>query len=380
MRGSVIKRGKTYTIIYDKGINPKTGNRKQKTKGGFKYRKDAEAALRKILKELDDNPNIPSEESFSSFTLYWYEDYKTRVSKTTADSRWHTINKHLIRENPFADKPISKIHQKEIDDLLRVKIESGLSTSTVNKVRQLLNLVFQQALNWEMINKNPMIKSRKVSVKTKKMQIWTYEEIHKFLTVCKTNPLYLLYVIALYTGMRKGEILGLKWRDIDYTRKIIRVQRSLARTNEKTYIYTDLKNTSSFREIPIPDFVLKELLNHKKLQEEWKKRFGEQYQDNNLVICEQDGSHFGPRKVGSEMKTISTTANVTQIRFHDLRHTHASILISEGVDIVKVSARLGHANPRTTTQTYAHLVASRDYDVADIFHNVLEVTRPDVDI
>lgn len=178
-------------------------------------------------------------------------------------------------------------------------------------------------------------------------------------------------MIAIYTGMRKGEILGLKWSDIDLKKKKIHVQRTLQLIAEEGYIFTTPKTKKSIRQIPIPEFLIEQLLIFQKEQENWKNRLGEEYQDQNLVICTEKGTIQDPRNILRKMKKICEEANVTPIRFHDIRHTHASILISEGVDLVKVSARLGHANAKITMEIYAHLIPNQDDDVADIFHNAM---------
>ncbi|MBK3497073.1 tyrosine-type recombinase/integrase [Viridibacillus sp. YIM B01967] len=103
----------------------------------------------------------------------------------------------------------------------------------------------------------------------------------------------------------------------------------------------------------------------------WKKRFGEEYKDQDFVICRENGTEQDPRNLLRLMKRLIRASNVTSIRFHDLRHTHASILLSEGVDIVKVAHRLGHSNPKITLETYAHLIPNQDNEVADIFHYAL---------
>ncbi|MED4533588.1 site-specific integrase [Metabacillus fastidiosus] len=207
------------------------------------------------------------------------------------------------------------------------------------------------------------------------MKIWSFEEIHSFLNQCKNERHYVTFLLAIYTGMRRGEILGLKWSDIDFERKIILIQRSLSHIPKKRYILSTLKTKKSRRQVPIPDIVLNELLVQKNIQNEWKKRLGNQYQDNDLVICTETGTLQDPRNMLRVMKRISEAANITLIRFHDIRHTHASILISEGVDIVKVSARLGHTNPKTTLETYAHIIPNEDNEVADIFHNAIQKSR-----
>ncbi|MDW0109417.1 site-specific integrase [Sporosarcina aquimarina] len=183
---------------------------------------------------------------------------------------------------------------------------------------------------------------------------------------------YLTFLLAIYTGMRRGELLGLKWEDVDLNKRIIHVKRSLAYLPKSGYLLTTPKTRNSIRQIPIPQFVLKELIKHKKKQDEWRLLVGELYQEQDLVICTNTGSFQDPRNVIRVMKRLINKANVTEIRFHDIRHTHASILISEGVDVVKISARLGHANPKITFEYYAHLIPNTSSDVADVFHLAIQ--------
>jgi len=376
MKGSVIKRGLTWSYIVDIGKDPVTGKRKQKSKGGFKKKKDAEAALLQILKELEEGEFIePSNQTFSSYIDEWFQHYVKRVKETTALSRKYTVDRHLLRENPFRNKPLSKITTKDIDVLYNLKLEEGYSTNTVRKIHQMLYQALEQALKWNLIKTNPVSKTDPPSIKTKDIKIWSFDEIHAFLDESKKSRHFIMFLLAIYTGMRKGEILGLMWSDIDFEKKVIRVQRSVALITGSGYVFISPKTKKSIRQVQISDFLIEELLAHKKFQEEWKKRSGEQYQDLDLVISTETGTIQDPRNILREMAKICKDANVTPIRFHDMRHTHASILISEGVDIVKVASRLGHTNPKTTLEIYAHLMPNEDNEVADIFHNAFEKTR-----
>lgn len=206
----------------------------------------------------------------------------------------------------------------------------------------------------EKISTNPVLDADPPSVKKEEMRIWCIEEINTFLNHCRDERHYMTFLLAIYTGMRRGEILGLKWSDIDFTRKVIHVQRSHAYIPNRGYAFTTVKTKGSNRQVPIPDKILHELITHKERQLKWKERLGDLYEDQDLVVCTESGTMQDPRNVIRVMKRICKASNVTPIRFHDIRHTHASILISEGVDIVKVSARLGHANPKITLEIYAH--------------------------
>ncbi|WP_225986285.1 site-specific integrase [Psychrobacillus glaciei] len=206
------------------------------------------------------------------------------------------------------------------------------------------------------------------------------QEIQDFLNSCKGEQHYLTFLLAIYTGMRRGEILGLQWSDIDLQNKIIHVKRSLAYVPKNGYFFTTLKTKKSKRQIPFPNFVLNELVNHKKRVEDWKDLVGNLFEDNNLVISTITGTFQDPRNVVRVMKRIVMRSKVTNIRFHDIRHTHASLLISLGFDIITVSGLMGHSNPKITLEFYAHLLPGAKNEIAEIFHDTIQNNDIEKDI
>lgn len=206
------------------------------------------------------------------------------------------------------------------------KIDEGYSTSYIRKMHQMLNQAFNQAVKWKKIKNNPVVNADPPSVKNEEMRIWSIEEINSFLNQCRDERHYITFILAIYTGMRRGEILGLKWTDIDITQKVIHVQRSLAYFPNHGYIFTSVKTKGSNRHVPIPDKILHELVAHKEQQQKWKEQLGDLYKDQDLVVCTEKGTMQDPRNVIRVMKRICTAGNVTPIRFHDIRHTHARFL------------------------------------------------------
>ena len=336
-----------------------------KTKSGFTRKRDAEAFLRKWLVELDENRYVePTKETFASYMEHWFTThYQKRIKESTISNRKYAMDKHLIRENPFANKELSKISTEMIDALYNDKLDEGYSTNTIRKIHQMLNQAFKQAIKWKKVAHNPVIDADPPAVKTKEAKIWSFDEIHN----CKKERHYITFLLAIYTGMRRGEILGLKWSDIDFEKKIIRVERTLIHIPGNGYQFSSPKTFKSKRQVHIPDQILDDLVFHKEQQEQWKEIFGQKYQDNNLVVCTEKGTIQDPRNVLRVLKRLCETAKVTKIRFHDIRHTHASILIAENVDIVKVANRLGHSKAKTTLDYYAHLIPNDQDEVANIF-------------
>ncbi|MFB6465393.1 site-specific integrase [Cytobacillus sp. Hz8] len=211
-------------------------------------------------------------------------------------------------------------------------------------MHQMLNKAFDQARKWRRIPFNPVKDADPPSIKREEMEIWSIESINQFLNANSEEKTFLVFFLALYTGMRRGEILGLKWEDIDFEKKTIFVNRSLAFVPEKRYIFTNLKTTKSKRQIPISNEVIQKILQYKAKQDEWKERLKAAFEDNDLVVCTEMGKPQDPQNVLRVMQRLCKKAKVPKIRFHDLRHTHASLLLNSGVDPVKVAARLGHAN------------------------------------
>ncbi|MDN4607962.1 site-specific integrase [Sporosarcina highlanderae] len=368
------KRGKTYSYTVDMGVDPVTGKRRQLHKGGFTRKKDAEAAARKVELSLDENRFIePSKKKFSDFIDEWFNNhYKNRIRNTTAVSRRYLIEKHILQNNSLCNKAISEISTADLDAYYNEKLALGYSGSYVRQIHQIINRAFDQAVRWKKLSENPAVDTDPPSIRKKELPIWSIAHIQTFLAACRKEPHYVTFLLAIYTGMRKGEILGLRWDDVDMKNGKIQVNKSLSYIPEEGYQLGSLKTPKSKRLIPIPEFVINELITHKGNQNNWKRLVGESFVDQDLVICTAEGSAVDPRNLSRVMNRIVRSVNVPKIRFHDLRHTHASILVSKGVDVVRISARMGHANPKITLEYYAHLLPNENDDVADIFHNAIQ--------
>jgi site-specific recombinase XerD len=200
LKGTVILRGKTWSYTVDIGKDPLKGKRKQKSTGGFARKKDAEAALRKVLILLDENDlNISSSETFSSFIELWFHShYKKRIKETTVSSREYLMERHLIRDNPFSHKNLSEITVEDIDAFYNLKLEGNFSTSYIRKMHQMLYQAFSQAVKWKKVNSNPVQDADPPGVKKEEMVIWSFEEIHRFLQHCKEKDSILRFFL-LYT-------------------------------------------------------------------------------------------------------------------------------------------------------------------------------------
>jgi integrase len=179
------------------------------------------------------------------------------------------------------------------------------------------------------------------------------QSLFKFRQIRKQHILH-SFLTATYTGMRRGELLGLKWQDIDFEHVRIHIQRNLI-YDEDGFRFGDLKTEASQRIIAMDDFLLKELKRYKVKQGEIKLIVGNQYEDNDLVFARETGKPIFPRTLTDVFNRVIKAAGVKKVRFHDLRHTHATLLLEAGAGLKEVQNRLGHASIKTTGDVYAHV-------------------------
>ncbi|MDP4086286.1 MAG: site-specific integrase [Bacillota bacterium] len=204
-------------------------------------------------------------------------------------------------------------------------------------------------------------------VPRKKVNPWTEEQTKQFLNVVMELGEETIYEGFVFNGMRRGEMLGLKWSDIDFEKAIIRISRSLARTVEKGLFLKDVKTVSSRRQISIFPYLVGKLIRHKENQEKLKNELGAAYHDENSVFCAYDGKYKDPRNLLREFDRYIKKAEVPKITLHDLRHLHATLLMIYGENPKVVAERLGHADVDTLLNIYSHVNEDLQRGAADRF-------------
>jgi integrase len=191
----------------------------------------------------------------------------------------------------------------------------------------------------------------------------------------KENPnYYIVYLLALYTGLRRGEILALRWKDCDLENKKISVHQTLY-YSKQVFHFLEPKTRQSARLVSIPDSVVVELKNHKRWQEHHKQQIGKAYEDYDLIVANEIGRPIHPRSLTGHFNQIIKKANVSKIRFHDTRHTHATILLKLGEHIKIVSERLGHSNSAMTMNVYSHVTRDMQEQAANRFEKAMELAK-----
>jgi len=233
--------------------------------------------------------------------------------------------------------------------------KGGLSTRMVRYLHAIIRQALQQAVKEGLLARNVADATSPPTVKNKQMQPLTEEELLTFFETAREDRLFAAYVLAATTGLRRGELLGLCWDCVDLEHGIITVQRQLIPLKDGLSLEETTKSKSGRRSITLTDDAIRELKAYKKRQAQEKLLLGEAYQDNGLVFCKEDGTPLDPREFTKRFQRHLEKAGLPKVRLHDLRHTHASLLLTRGVHPKVVQERLGHSSITMTLDLYSHL-------------------------
>ncbi|MEJ6952433.1 tyrosine-type recombinase/integrase [Natronospora cellulosivora (SeqCode)] len=342
------------------GTNPKTGKPKRRTFYGDTRKEVAKQMTEAKHKLMTGTYIEPSNIKLSDWLDKWIEGRKPSIAYSTYSNYKTMIKNHI---NPdIGNVKLKDLRARQVQDLLNYKLEKGktngkggLSTRTVKYIYQTLHAALEQAIKERLIPAN-ICAAVEIPKKQeeKRLHTWSIKEVYKFLEVAKEYRYYSIYFLALNTGMRRGELLGLKWKDVFIENKRIEVVRQLARTNNGLE-FKKVKTEAGNRIIPITDDVVKFLKSHRIKQNENKLALGEAYNDKDIVSCSEIGTPISPRSLLREFKKIIKAADLPEIRFHDLRHTFATLFIEAGGPIKTLQQILGHSSITVTIDTYSHV-------------------------
>lgn len=376
MRGSIRKKDNAWQYTVDIGNDPVTGKRKRKSKGGFRTKKECEKALAEIITELEKGDYFEiSKITFENYLYKWIENYKSNLSPRTyqryIDDIKNYISKYLgkIDLNELKPLHIQQFYKFCLEDL-------KLSPTTVIHFHAVIHKSLDQAVKWQIIKSNVANAVTKPKKIRKEMIVWNQKDVNLILDRLKGMTIYYPVLLAVTTGMRRGEILGLTWDNIDFEKEVIYVQKQLQKINDQL-ILVQPKTKRSIRKITLPNNIIPLLKELRKEQFKNKLYFGENYNSDDFVICQNDGRPYDPsyitKNFGRIIRRISKQLNVPVISFHDLRHTHATLLLKAGVNPKVVAERLGHTTVSMTLDTYSHVLPDLQQEVAEKINDILYI-------
>lgn len=370
--GYVKKEGPSWYYVTDLGTNPLTGARKRKKKRGFKTKREAEKAL--ALIEADFLKGVYFEQSnvlFKDHLKDWFSTKKNNINIQTAQTYQSYLKNRII---PYLGQvKLAELTPKLLQSYVNNLVEEGLASSTIKKAYNIIKSSLDFAVDMELISNNPAKKVQLPKEQKKEITVWGVKEVRTFLKVASHHRWYIAFHLAITTGMRRGEILGLRWKDVDLEKGILYVRQTLSKDGK--LFLSGAKTASSIRGIKLSNETISSLKKHKIALSKTKFQYGSSYSDYDLVVCTEDGNPVNPENLKRTYAKLIKDANVPKIRFHDLRHTHATMLLAQGVHAKVISERLGHSNIKTTLDIYSHVLPNMQEEAANQIDVLLSKTK-----
>lgn len=359
-----------YTVTV--GLTP-SGKRKQQQRGGFPTKRAAEQAARQVLQSVDDGSYIPrSRQTLGQYLMDdWLPSLPSRVKPSTFQHYAVNVRCHIVPR--LGGVVLIRLTALQIEamyaDLLtngRVDGRGGLSPRTVNHVHRALSHALGDAVRNGKVPRNVAAIAKPPSVPRVEMRIWSPQELRHFLDHMRTHHqrLYALWALAATTGMRRGEILGLQWADLDLGSRRLVVSRTVSKIGGVLHV-GEPKTANGRRVLSLDEVTVASLRTHKAIQAGERLAWGEGWRDEDWVFTKENGTLVDPYWVSHTLPRFASEAGLPKIRFHDLRHSYASAALMAGVHSKVVSTRLGHATVGFTLDTYAHALPAQDEDAAE---------------
>jgi integrase len=345
-----------------------------------KNQKEVQDKVNEALYEQQQGTLITAkDQTLAEYLANWLEE------TVKPDHRPRTYEKYesniRLHVNPVLGKiTLQALAPKHVKLLQSKNRQKGLADTTIGGIQGMLHKALDDAWKLELIKRNVCDMVSPPRRETKEFQPLDAEQSRKLLNTAKGHPQEALFVLVLATAMRRGELLGLKWQDIDFDRRVLYVRRALTRLPAKLarekgvlYVEADLKTKSSKRSIALASFAIEALKQHRIRQEEMRAKAGKHWQDHNYVFCKPDGSHLNPGyDVLIQLKQLLKKAGLPDVRFHDLRHSVATFLLSMGVHPKIVQDILGHARINMTLDTYSHVSPTMQREAMDRLDELFE--------
>ncbi len=396
MAGSIEKRGKnSYRLTVSEGfdLNGKPMIHRKTVHG---TKKDAEVELAKFVTEVQNGLVIDGKSlKFSEFTEIWKRDYGSKELAPSTYKRYcRMLETRLLPY--FGHFYINKIKPTDImkfydllekdTQLVRKKGNNGsktkkpLSGKTILEHHRLLRAMLHKAVYWQLVVSNPAERVQPPKARKPKRKSYDDEQTKILLEnlelLSSEDTKYKVAIIlTVFTGVRLGELMGLEWQDVDFKNGIISINRSSQYLSDIGVFTKVPKTESSIREIAIPEFIISLLEEYKLWYEEQKSVYGELWTNSDRLFVQADGKPMHPSTISKWFVKYVGQIGLPVINFHGLRHTNASLLVAQNIDIAVISARLGHAQISTTLDFYVHPLLSHNRKAGYALENLLLPTR-----
>lgn len=380
-------KGKERTLWYvvlDLGVDG-SGRRRQKWHGSFRTRKDAGVARAKLVDDMHTGSYvIPGRTTLSEWvTDSWLPMTATRVKPSTLLSYRRNLEIHVLRV--LGGKRLQQVTPTMLNTLYANLaaddgVRNALSAKTISYIHTIVHKALGDAMDADLLGRNVADRAktpRPSTRSTASIQSWDAGELRAFLVLVAGSRLEAIWRLAAMTGMRRGEVLGLRWTDLDFDAARLCVRQALVAVGYE--VIESTPKSHSARVVDLDAETVRLLGEHRRRQDAERVEWGADYKDADLVVAKENGEPIHPHTFSQSFERLIANAGLRRIRLHDLRHTHASLALKAGVPVKVVSERLGHESPAFTLKQYAHVLPGMQAEAAAQIAQLM-ASRPTPDV
>jgi integrase len=350
------------------------GKRHGKT---FKHKADALAWLREMQNQLDLGYDIQEGNlTLEKYLPQWLDRRKTSLSPSTVYQYGQIMRDHIIPH--IGEIRLKDLRLDRIERLYSDLLDSNIGVRTIRLTHAVLHNALNKAIKYGLIVRNPAQGADLPEYSHSEMHVLDASQVNQFLVAAQNSQYKALYYLAIHTGMRQGELFGLKWTDIQWQTGVMYVQRQVKWVPGQGWGFKDTKTKSGRRTIKLGEGTLQVLRLHREQQATNKVVAGDRWKEHGLVFPSLVGTPSNPSNLRKDFLKFLQEAGLHKIRFHDLRHTAASLMLNNGVPPIVVSKILGHSKPSITLDVYGHLYQEMQTDAAKIMDDLLTPIKLDM--
>ena len=368
-KDGIAKRGSSYSYIV-RVKDPETGQSKQKWISGFATKEEAKSARDKARSESRDGVFVsPSKITVEEHFEEWWEIKRSKVKPTTAESYRFLLDRYILPK--FGSLLLKELTSAKIEKVL-IELIQDLSESTVRLVAITLTQGLDRAVKDKRLAFNPAKGIERPKGKKRSVTPYTSSELKRLLEALASHRLSAFFRLLAYTGARRGEILALKWSDLDFEKATLSISKNRTRLGKSVIEQDSTKGGDGKRLVQLDTETLRLVKEHRKGQIEERIKAGSIWQDANYIFTQENGLPLDPSTPYQLFKKTAKRIGLRSESLHSIRHLHATELLNSGAGVHLVKDRLGHSDISTTLRIYAHIRPEQKQEVADLFARAIE--------
>jgi integrase len=342
-----------------------------------KTKAECQKWIRRILHQHDLGWDFDgSQVTLEEYLYQWLNAHKVTLRDHTIYRYQQIINLHIVPH--IGDISLKDLHLARVESFYAYLIDAGVGTRTIREVHAVLHKSLKKAVRYGYIQNNPVHGAALPRYRHAEMQILDESQVTQFLVASHNSRHRALYHLAVVTGSRQGELFGLKWSDLMWNSGVLYIKRQVQQVPGQGWKFIEPKTKSGRRSIRLGEGTLQILREHHGLQQEHKAKVGKRWQEYNLIFPSSVGTPLNPSNLRIDYIRTLDAAGLPRIRFHDLRHTAASLMLNHGVAVIVVSKILGHAKPSTTMDIYGHLIHEMQEEAAQVMDDLVTPIRVEI--